>query len=148
MGGMNYEGIQAKSDIEFRRLTGLKRETFKAAVEILSEAEAKKKALGGRPPDHSMEDRLLMACGYWREYRTYEHIAATFGTTKSTVQRIIVWIEDTLIKSGKFSLPGKKALRKAEAEYEIILIDATESPICRPKKTKKAIILAKRSDIR
>jgi len=146
MRGMKYEGIQAKNDVEFRRLTGLKRETFKAAVKILLEAEAKKKVFGGRPPSHSMEDRLLMACGYWREYRTYEHIAATFDTTKSTVQRIILWIEDTLIKSGKFSLPGKKALRKAETEYEIILIDATESPICRPTKTKKAIILAKRSD--
>jgi hypothetical protein len=43
-------------------------------------------------------------------------------------------MEDTLIKSKTFSLPGKKALLKSNAEFEVILIDATESPIERPKK--------------
>jgi len=109
---MNYEGIQKKTDEVFRRLTGLKRKRFTEAVEILKVAEREKFSLGGRPPDFCIEDQLLMACQYWREYRTYEHIAATFGTTKSAVQRIIVWIENTLIKCGKFALPGKKALTK------------------------------------
>jgi len=142
---MKYEDIQKKNDEIFRRLTGLKRETFAAAVEILKKAETEKFKLGGRPPDFCVEDQLLIACGYWREYRTYEHIAGTYATTKSTVQRIVIWVEDTLIKSGKFNLPGKKALRKNEAGFEIILLDATESPICRPKKTKNAIILVKRN---
>jgi len=87
---MRFEEIKVKSEVEFRRLTGLKKEAFSVAIEILESAEAKKMELGGRPPKHSMQDRLLMACGYWREYRTYEHIAATYGTTKSTVQRIII----------------------------------------------------------
>ena len=39
-----------------------------------------------------------------------------------------------LIKSGEFSLPGKKELFKSDMEYEVILIDATESPVERPKK--------------
>jgi len=39
-----------------------------------------------------------------------------------------------LIKSGQFSLPGKKALLKSDMEYEVILIDAAETPIERPKK--------------
>ena len=43
--------------------------------------------------------------------------------------------EDTLIKSNIFSLPGRKALVRSDVEYEIILIDATESPCQRPKKT-------------
>jgi hypothetical protein len=46
---------------------------------------------------------------------------------------VIVWVEDTLIKSGKFRLPGKKALLD-DNEIEIVLVDVTESPIERPKK--------------
>ncbi len=49
-------------------------------------------------------------------------------------------IEDILIKSKVFSLPGKKALLKSDTEFEVILIDATESPIERPKK-KNAVAL-------
>ena len=47
----------------------------------------------------------------------------------------IRWIEDTLIKikSGEFSLPGKKALKQDNTNYELILIDATEIPIERPR---------------
>ena len=51
--------------------------------------------------------------------------------------RNIKWIEEILLKDGTFSLPGKKELLKSDAEYEIILIDATETPMECPKKTKK-----------
>ncbi len=44
-------------------------------------------------------------------------------------------IEDVLIKSGKFSLPSKKALYEDSGlELEYIIVDATEFPIERPKK--------------
>ena len=143
---MAYGDVQKLKDDDFRRLTGFKKETFKIAVEILRKADAEKMAMGGRPHKKSVEDRLLLSCQYWREYRTYFHIAAEFGISKSAVQRTILWVENTLAKSGKFNLPGKKALVKNEPEFEIVVIDATESPICRPKKTKNAIILVKRSD--
>ncbi len=35
-----------------------------------------------------------------------------------------------------WSLPGRKALLKSDVEYEVVLIDATETPIARPKKIK------------
>jgi hypothetical protein len=44
-------------------------------------------------------------------------------------------------------LPGRKALLKSDMEYELVLIDATESPIERPKKNKSVSILEKRKDI-
>ena len=50
----------------------------------------------------------------------------------------------TLIKDGRFSLPGRKELLKSDAEYEVILIDATETPIERPQKNKENIIQEKR----
>jgi hypothetical protein len=55
-----------------------------------------------------------------------------------------VWVEDTLVKSGKFSLPGKKALLE-DNEIEIILVDVTESPIERPKKNNENGTQAKRN---
>ena len=42
--------------------------------------------------------------------------------------------EDVLIQDGTFSLPGKKALVKSDVEYEVVLIDVTESPVERPKR--------------
>jgi hypothetical protein len=44
-------------------------------------------------------------------------------------------------------LPGKKELLKSDAEYESVLIDATETPIERPQKNKGNTIPAKRKGI-
>ena len=60
-----------------------------------------------------------------------------------TFYRNIRWVEDTLIKDGQFSLPGRKALLKSDAGYEVVLIDATETLIERPKKTKKLLFWQK-----
>ena len=81
-------------------------------------------------------------------YRTYAHIAASYGLSESNTFESIRWVEDTLIKSKEFSLPGRKALAKSDNEYEVILIDATESPIERPKKNNENTTRAKKSDIR
>ncbi len=56
-------------------------------------------------------------------------------------------MEDTLIRDGTFSLPGRKAPLKRDAEYEVILVDATESPIERPQKSKNDTIPARKSGI-
>ena len=46
------------------------------------------------------------------------------------------WVENVLVKDGTFRLPGKKVLIEPENENEVIQIDATETPIERPKKTE------------
>ena len=145
---MKFEQIKEESPDDFRRLTGIKRSTFDVMITLLSEAEAALKAQGGKPNKLAMEDRLLMTLEYLREYRTYFHISRSYGISESACYRNIRWVEDTLIKDGKFSLPGRKALLKSEVEYEVVLIDATESPIERPKKNKNTFIQAKRKDIR
>jgi hypothetical protein len=122
------------SDKEFRRLIGIKKETFQAMIAILRAAELEKKMMGGKPNKLSIEDRLLMTLEYLREYRTYFHISQCYGVSESVCWRNCRWVEDTLIKSRKFSLPGKKALLESNTEFEVILIDAVESPIERPKK--------------
>lgn len=132
---MRYDSLQSLSAEQFRRLTGIRRTTFARMIEHLNEANALKHAKGGRPSKLSMEDRLLMALEYIREYRTYFHVAQGFGVSESSAYNTIKWIEDTLVRHPDFALPGRKALLKSDMHYEVVLIDATETPIERPKKT-------------
>ena len=88
-----------------------------------------------------------MTLKYWRQYVTQKELAFEFEVGEATIHDTIVWVEDMLVKSGKFSLPGKKALLD-DNEIEVILVDVTESPIERPKKNKNSGIRGKRKDTR
>ena len=87
-----------------------------------------------RPPTLSRADQLLMTLMYWREYRTQFHIAQAYGVSEASVCRTIQKVEDALLKSEQFRLPGKKALQPSDTVIELVLVDATEQPIERPKK--------------
>ena len=89
-----------------------------------------------------------MTLEYLREYRTYFHIAQNYGVGESVCYRNIRWIEDTLVKHPDFALPGRKVLLKSDREYEVVLIDATETPIERPKKNKSTSTLGRRKNTR
>ena len=65
----------------------------------------------------TLEEQVLVALEYWRKYRTYFHIGTSWGVSESTICRIITDIESTLMKTGKFSIPGKKALLK-DSDYQ------------------------------
>ena len=145
---MKYEKIAEYSNTKFRRITGVKRLTFDKMVEILRKGYAEKHRRRGRTPKLSIEDLLLSTLEYLREYRTYAHIAASYGIAESNIYRGIKWVEDTLIRDGTFSLPGRKAALKSDMEYEVVLIDATESPIERPPKNKSDTIPERKSGIR
>ncbi len=87
-----------------------------------------------------------MTLEYLREYRTYAHIGASYALSESNVFANIRWIENVLIRSKEFRLPGKKALlTNDDDEIEIILIDTTKSPIERPKKNNVLSIRARKS---
>lgn len=92
------------------------------------------------------EDKVLLMLGYYREYRTLEHIGFDYGVSEATASRIVRDVESVLLKSGKFSLPSKRALYESEIELEYIAIDTTECPIQRPKKNKKSITVERKSD--
>jgi len=76
-----------------------------------------------------------MSLKYWRQYITQKELAFEFCIGEATTHDIIVWVENTLVKSGKFSLLSKKALLY-DNEIEIVLVDVSENPIERPKKTE------------
>lgn len=140
-----YDRLSHLSDEQFRRLTGVKRPTFSVMTEILTASDITRKSRGGRESKLVVEDRLLMALEYIREYRTYFHISQSYGVSESNAYKICRWVEDTLIKDKRFALPGRKALLKSDVEFEIVLVDASESPIQRPKKDKNSTTLARKS---
>ena len=138
---MRYETIQALKDEDFKRSTGVQRSTFEKMLKVV---EAGLRDFG-RPPKLGRADQLLMTLMYWREYRTEFHIGLSYDVSEATVCRTIKKVEDVLIKSEQFHLPGKKVLQSSDTVIEIVLVDATEQPIERPKKDKKGITAAKRS---
>ena len=142
-GKKNYQ--DAKST--FKRLLGVTPKTFEQMKSILQKEHNKLHKQGGSPSKLTVEDKLKITLKYLREYRTMESIAADYGVRKSTVCESIKWVEDTLTNDKTFKLPGKKILKKKASDIEYIVVDVTESPIERPKKTKKSGIPVKRSDI-
>ena len=138
---MKQEQIKDLGGEEFRRLTGIKPETFEKMLKILSDADRKKKSRGGRRNKLNLKDQLLVTLEYIREYRTYFYIGKSYDISESTVYKTVRWVEDTLIKHPAFALPGRKEL--INNNYDTILIDATETPIERPKKAKEVLLRQK-----
>ena len=144
---MHYQHIKKRKPDEFLRLTGVRRETFEAMLHALHEQIR----AFGRPPKLPLCDQLLLTLMYWREYRTLFHIAAAYGLSEATASRTVRRIEDALMRSGQFTLPGKKALRPSETVWQIVVVDATECVIEQPQgkgaqKNAKPSSAARRND--
>jgi len=139
-----YEKAQKLKPEKFKQIVGVTKTCFDEMVLALNDAYAQKHKRRGRHTKLSNEDKLFLALKYWRQYITQLELAYEFEVGEATVHDTLVWVEDTLLKSGKFSLPGKKALLE-ESEIEVILVDVTESPIERPKKNNVSGIQAKRN---
>jgi len=140
---MTYEQVKNLKPGDFKRLCGVRRETFSQMVEVVkTHSPAKQKT--GRPGKLGLEDQLLMTLEYLREYRTYFHIGQSWGVNESTAYRIIRRIEDTLLASRAFTLPGKKQLQKVDTKLEVVVVDVTETSIERPKKNKSDSSVGKR----
>ncbi len=105
-------------------------------IEVYAEHLNRTRRKPGRPPKLSVENQVLMTLEYWREYRTYFHIAKSWGIAESNVSRIIRRVEDVLAHSKAFPLPGKKKLQSADHEIQFIVVDVAETPIERPKKAR------------
>lgn len=138
---MTYAAVKLLKPTAFKRYCGVKPHTFAAMVKVLQAREAQKKK-PGRTPELEVEDQLLLALQYWREYRTYFHLSLTWGVSESTVSRIVRRVEDTLIKARQFHLPGKQALRAPGHQFQVVVVDVTETPVERPQKNSGVAIVA------
>ena len=144
---MRYEQLQRRDDAAFRRFCGVPRQTFEAMLELLERREADK-SKPGRPSKLALPDQLLLTLSYWREYRTLFHIAADYGVHESNAQRIVTRVEDCLIKSGRFALCPRETLLEEGSRIAVVALDATESPIERPKKNSAGTTAARKSGTR
>jgi hypothetical protein len=145
---MSYEQVKDLPPTEFKRLCGVQPGTFRRMVEVVSAHLNKRRRVSGRPTKLSVEDQVLMTLGYWREYRTFFHIARSRGLRESSVWRTTRRVEDILTKSRDFKLPGKKVLQPAGHRIEFVVVDVAETPIERPKKSRSLTTAAKRSATR
>lgn len=139
---MRYETVEKLSEEDFKRSTGVSRAMYEKMLTVVQKGMRN----FGRTPKLSRADQLLMTLMYWREYRTEFHIGLTYGVSEATVCRTVQKVENVLMKSGEFRLPGRKALQPSDTIIEVVLIDATEQPIERPQKSNGSTTVAKRSD--
>ena len=132
---MRYEQIYKRKPEDFQRLTGVKPQIFDQMLATVQEQRRE----FGRPCKLALCDQLLLALMYWREYRSMAAIAVTYGVSEPTVYRTIGKMERALLASGCFALPGKKVLQESELDVRVVVIDATEVPTERPKKTETGL---------
>jgi hypothetical protein len=139
---MTYEDVKNLNDGDFKRLCGVTKETFAAMCRVVVQYKELNKR--GRKSNLSIENQVLLTVSFWREYRTLFHLGKDWNLHESNVSRLVRRIEDILIKSGEFSLPGKKRLLESEA-LKYTIVDATESLIERPKKNRSGFTAANAS---
>lgn len=140
---MRYKDIKDTKPEDFKRLTGIQKTTFDEMYKAVNQTVGKL----GRCSILGVGDRILLCLMYWREYRTQFHIAKDYGISEATCSRIITNIENILSKHPDFVIP-KRQPKQSKITWKAVIVDATESPIQRPKKTKKTITVAKRNGTR
>ena len=141
---MTYEQMKNLQPGDFKRACGVHPQTFATMLQVLREHE-QRKVKPGRPATLSLEDQLCMTLQYWREYRTYFHIGLSWGVDESVVCRTVQKIENLLIQSKVFHVPGKKKLCAEGTSFAVIVVDVAESPVERPQKNSGATTVGRRS---
>lgn len=146
---MRWQIVKKQNEVNFKRLVGVKRSTYEEMISEVKRINASqpKKVIGKkRGPKSTLtwNDKVLMMLMYYREYRTFAHIAAAYNISEAQCWRIITTLEKWLIKSELFHLPGKKKLTQSDVEWDVVIVDVSEHPIERPKKNSDTITPAKR----
>ena len=96
---MKYDTICHFKNQKFKRKVGIPRILFEILVEVVRDALIKKHEKGGRNPDLSPEDLLLMLLTYYREYPTFLSLGVQFGLDESNAWRWVKWTEQILFES-------------------------------------------------
>ena len=143
------------SNAVFKRLFGVKKETFEKMLSILQKKYAQNHKFGGRPPKLSVKDKLMITLKYLHEYWTMEHIGHDYMTMVSAKVLFAKAYNGWKTGSKKILLsnyPAKRCLKKPLGTIEYVVVDVTESPIQRPKETifilfqKKETVYHKNTD--
>ena len=120
-----YEKIWMLDEKEFKLITGVTKEVFTKALEVLKLKYAQEHAQGGRP-GLPAELRLVPALEYWRDSRTFRHMANDHWIGKTKINNAVLWVENVLSGSDGFKLKDVKERFKQregnEAEINIVLL--------------------------
>jgi hypothetical protein len=143
---MEWQSVKELKGKDIGHMLGVNRKTFDRMLLAMFEYELQhlKYLKRGRLPKLTVEDKVLMMLMYYREYRTFFHTAGSCGISGGQYFRIIVKLENILIQSGLFRLPGKKSLLPSQHDWEVVLIEVSESSVKRPKKNSGAITQVKK----
>ena len=146
---IKYYKVRNLTKEDFKRVVGVKIETYKEMVKVVRRHYRENKAKGGTKKSLSANDETLMMLEYYREYRTFKHLGVDYGVSESTAHYVMTKIEKILIVEAKFHLEKLKHIepQKKGEDIEITVVDVTESECERPKKSKKNTIQERRKSI-
>jgi hypothetical protein len=146
---IKYYKVNKLPDNEFKRVVGVKRDTFKQMVKTINKYYKEKKRKGGRKRALSVNDELLLMLEYYREYRTFKHLGVDYEVSESSAHYIVTKIEKILIQEPKFHLKSLKhsVPTTNNDNIDVVVVDITESQCERPKKSKDYTIQERKKDI-
>ena len=145
---MSYENLRKLPADQFRRACGVKPETFEAMLEALQTAECQKRK-SGRPPKVSLADQLQLTLLYHYDYRTQLQLGVDSGLGESAVCRLIRRVEERLLADPRFHLPKRsERVQLNRSDTPAVAVDASETPIERPKKNSKRTTVASKRTTR
>ena len=141
-----YEKLERLTGQEFKLITGVTRKVFAEMLEELRRKYAEDHAQGGQK-GVPVELRLTLALEYWREYRSFRHMANDHQIKRSIINRAVMWVEDVLGESEEFKLKEMKERFKPgeDSPIEVIVVDVEEQPIERPMHGQEASYSGKKN---
>jgi len=142
----NAKRISKMPTNKYKEIFGVEKYNCDRLLRLLETADAyQRKSNAGRKSQFSVLDKLVITLQYWREYRTYRHVAFDYGVGKSTIGEAIIWVENTIIASGLCNLKSSRELRDNPSKIKIAIVDVTEQEIERPKRGRKNGIPARKN---
>ena len=145
---MRWKQLRRLPPKKFRRLAGVTPAVFAQmrAAALASESVSTHPVRGAKRPKPKLgiEDRLLVLLMYYREYRTFAHVGASFGLSEAQAWRLVTDLEVRLLQDGRFHLARKQALR-SDTHWQGVVVDVGECAVERPKKNSVRATQAKRS---
>ena len=133
----NEEKIKELKEERYQVIFGVQKATFSGMLAVIESAYKEMRKKGGRKRKLSVLDMLVIFFAYYHDYRTMENIAFDYECHKQRISEAIAWVEETLIKDGRFSLPSKRELVKSGTDIVIAIVDVKEQETERPKKNRK-----------
>ena len=139
---MKFEIISTYVDEEFKRMTGISKDVFNIIATKIKNIYEKREFKCGKKRLISLEDQFLLVLCYYLESTSHFKLSKRFNISETSVGRYIDSIERILTQIPEFKELNKTLLIKNE-NLDTIIVDNTEIPIYKPKKNKRATILAK-----